>query len=94
MKDINGDKLSAGDEVFVFLQRYERQQEPGGVWVVDQSRPLAVADVPLARGVVEWDAFLMAWVVRYLWTCDAWRGKAGAQMGGGEYAFELVKEAA
>ena len=94
MIDLNGHELSAGDEVFVYQQRYERHQEPGGVWVVDQSRPLAVADVPLARGVVEWDTFLMAWVVRYRWTCDAWRGKAGAQMGGGEYAFERVKEAA
>lgn len=90
IKDIHGKRLSAGDTVLVYAQRYEREQEAGGVWVVDQGRPLAVADVPMARGVVAYDEELLAWVVRYQWVCREWGGKAGAMMGGGEYAFEVV----
>lgn len=90
MKDIHGNTLSAGDTVLVYPQRYERAREAGGVWVVNQARPLPVADVPMARGVVAYDEDLLAWVVRYQWVCEAWSGKAGAQMGGGEYAYEKL----
>lgn len=90
MKDIHGKPLAAGDRVLVYAQRYEREQEAGGVWVVNQARPLAVADVPMARGVIGWDEDLLAWVVRYEWVCEAWTGKAAAQMGGGEYAYEKL----
>ncbi len=90
MKDIHGKPLADGDRVLVYAQRYEREQEASGVWVVNQARPLAVADVPMARGVVAWDEDLLAWVVRYEWTCPDWSGKAAAMMGGGEYAYEKL----
>ena len=91
MKDIHGKPLAAGDKVLVYPQRYEREQEAGGVWVVNQARPLAVADIPMARGVVAYDDHLLAWVVRYEWVCADWSGKAAAMMGGGEYAFEKME---
>ncbi len=90
MKDIHGKPLAAGDRVLVYAQRYERGQEAGGVWVVNQARPLPLADIPMARGVVAWDEDLLAWVVRYEWVCRDWSGKAGAQMGGGDYAYEKL----
>jgi len=91
MKDIHGNILAEGDTVLVYAQRYERQQEAGGVWVVDQTKALPVADVPMARGVVAYDQHLLAWVVRYEWVCPDWSGKAGAHMGGGEYAYEKIE---
>jgi hypothetical protein len=90
MKDIYGNTLAEGDTVLVYPQRYEREREAGGVWVVNQARPLPVADVPMARGVVAYDEDLLAWVVRYQWVCADWSGKAGALMGGGEYAYEKL----
>jgi hypothetical protein len=48
----------------------------------------------MARGVVAYDEDLMAWVVRYEWVCADWSGKAGAMMGGGEYAFEKIERGA
>ena len=90
MRDIHGNTLTAGDIVLVYPQRYEREREAGGVWAVDQTKPLPVADVPMARGVVAFDEDLLAWVVRYEWVCREWNGKAGAQMGGGEYAYEKL----
>jgi hypothetical protein len=90
MKDIHGNALTAGDTVLVYAQRYERAREAGGVWVVDQTKALPVADVPMARGVVAYDEDLMAWVVRYEWVCADWSGKAAAMMGGGEYAYEKL----
>ena len=91
MKDIHGNILAEGDTVLVYPQRYERQQEAGGVWVVNQTKALPVADVPMARGVVAYDQHLLAWVVRYEWVCPEWSGKAGAMMGGGEYAYEKME---
>ncbi len=91
MKDIHGNALAEGDTVLVHPQRYERQREAGGVWVVDQTKALPVADVPMARGVVAYDQHLLAWVVRYQWVCPQWSGKAGAMMGGGEYAYEKIE---
>jgi hypothetical protein len=93
MNDIHGKRLMEGDTVLVYPQRYERERETGGVWVVDRKKPLPVADVPMARGRVEWDEDLLTWMVRYEWVSEAWKGKAAAQMGGGEYAFEAVKQA-
>ncbi len=90
MKDIYGNALAEGDTVLVCPQRYEREREAGGVWVVNQTRPLPVADVPMARGVVAYDEDLLAWIVRYEWVCREWSGKAGALMGGGEYAYEKL----
>jgi hypothetical protein len=91
VRDIHGKHLAAGDTVLVYAQRYERQQDAGGVWVVDQTRALPVADVPMAQGQVVWDEDLLAWVVRYQWVCREWSGKAGAMMGGGEYAYEKIE---
>ncbi len=91
MKDIHGNTLAEGDTVLVYPQRYERVREAGGVWVVNQARPLPVADVPMARGQVVLDEDLLAWIVRYEWVCPEWSGKAGAQMGGGEYVFEKME---
>ena len=91
MRDIHGKPLAAGDTVLVYPQRYERQQEAGGVWVVDQTKALPVADVPMARGQVVWDEDLLAWIVRYEWVCPEWSGKAAAMMGGGEYAYEKIE---
>ena len=90
MKDIHGNTLAEGDAVLVYPQRYEREREAGGVWVVNQARPLPVVDVPMAKGRVVWDEDLLAWVVRYEWVCEAWTGKAAAMMGGGEYAYEKL----
>jgi hypothetical protein len=92
MKDIHGNALAEGDTVLVYAQRYERVREAGGVWVVDQTKPLPVADVPMARGRVAWDKDLLAWTVRFDWVCEAWQGKAAVQMGGGEYAFEAIQQ--
>lgn len=86
--DIHGKPLRPGDRVLVYVQRYEREQGVDGVWVVDQTRPLPVADVPMAWGKIVWDEHLLTFVVRYGWVCEAWEGKAAAPMGGGEYAFE------
>lgn len=94
MKDIHGNTLAEGDTVLVYVQRYERAREAGEVWVVNQARPLPVADVPMARGVVAYDEDLLAWIVRYEWVCADWSGKAGALMGGGEYAFEKIERGA
>ena len=90
MRDIHGKRLMQGDIVLVYPQRYEREREAGGVWVVDQTKPLPVADVPMAKGRVVWDEDALAWIVRYEWVCAEWKGKAAAQMGGGEYAFEII----
>jgi hypothetical protein len=90
MKDIYGNTLAEGDIVLVYPQRYESEREAGGVRVVDQTKPLPVADVPMARGVVAYDEDLLAWIVRYEWVCREWSGKAGALMGGGEYAYEKL----
>ena len=90
MRDIHGNTLTEGDTVLVYPQRYEREREAGGVWAVNQTRPLPVADVPMAKGVVAFDEDLLAWVVRYEWVCHEWSGKAGAMMGGGEYAYEKL----
>jgi len=94
VRDMHGNTLAEGDKVLVYPQRYEREREAGGVWVVNQARPLPVADVPMAKGRVVWDEDLLAWVVRYEWVCREWSGKAGAQMGGGEYAFERIERGA
>ncbi len=94
MKDIHGNTLAEGDTVLVYAQRYERVREAGGVWVVNQTRPLPVADVPMAKGSVAYDEDLLAWVVRYEWVCREWSGKAAAQMGGGDYAFEKIERGA
>jgi hypothetical protein len=91
MRDIHGKPLAAGDTVLVYPQRYERHQDAGGVWVVDQAKALPVADVPMARGQVVWDEDLLAWIVRYEWVCPEWSGKAAAMMGGGEYAYEKIE---
>jgi hypothetical protein len=48
----------------------------------------------MARGVVAYDEDLMAWAVRYEWVCAEWSGKAGAMMGGGEYAFAKIDRGA
>lgn len=91
MKDIHGEALGPGDRVLVYVQSYERERDASGAWVVDQTRPLPVADVPMARARIEWDDHLLALVLRYEWVCDAWQGKAGAMAGGGEYAFERLE---
>lgn len=89
-EDIHGRKLAGGDSVFVYVQRYAREKDASGVWIVDQSKPLPVADVPMARGVISWDENLLTWMVRYSWVCDQWKGKAAAQLGGGDYAYEKI----
>ncbi len=94
MRDIHGNTLTAGDIVLVYPQRYEREREASGVWVVNQAKPLPVLDVPMARGVVAYDDDLLAWFVRYEWVCADWSGKAAAMMGGGEYAFERIQRGA
>ena len=92
MLDMHGKELREGDKVLVYPQRYRRQVVASGVWDIDQTKPLPGPDGPQARGVVAWDEHLLAWVVRYEWTCDEWHGKAGAMMGGGEYAYEKLEQ--
>jgi len=88
--DIHGNKLSNGDEVLVYQQKYQRTQESDGVWNADQNAPLPVADIPMARGTIEWDEDLLTYLVRYNWVANDWEGKAAAPMGGGEYAYERI----
>jgi len=90
IRDMHGNELREGDKVLVYYQRYERHLVTGGIWSVDQTKPVPGLDVPQARGVVQYDEHLLAWVVRYEWTCNEWNGKAGAMMGGGEYAYEKL----
>ena len=90
MHDMHGKDLCKGDRILVYQRRYQRKLIGSGIWEVDQTKPLPGPDVPQARGVVEWDEYLLSWVMRYEWTCDEWDGKAGALMGGGEYAYEKI----
>jgi hypothetical protein len=90
IKDLHNRPIKEGDIVFVYMQRYERALVGENIYEVNQARPLPVADVPMARGRVEWDLDFNDFVVRYGWTCDAWRGKSASQMRGGNYAYELL----
>ena len=94
MKDIHGNPLKAGDTVLVYAQRYKREREAGGVWVVDQTRPLPVADVPMAKGRVVLDEDVLSLIVRYELVLEDLSGKAAAPMGGGEYALEKIERRA
>lgn len=90
IKDINGKDLVEGDTVLVYVQRYAKEQDQDGIWTVDQSKPLPLADIPMAQGTIGWDDYLLAWTVRYSWVCNNWKGKSAAPIGGGEYAYEKI----
>lgn len=101
-RDIRGRPIHEGDEVWLYAQEYDKtlenpdDVETGGVpiYLVDESKPHPVADVPLARGIVEWDSQLMAYMIRYTWQCPQWSdGAAGCHMGGGSYAYEISPNA-
>lgn len=100
--DIHGNPIREGDEVLLYRQEYDSEllnvdavklgETP--IYEINETRPHPVKDVPLARGVVEWDGKLLAYMVRYTWVCPQWSrgpGSAGGccQMGGGRYAYEL-----
>ena len=88
--DIHDQPIRVGDEVLVYVQRHIRTLVGENVYEVDQTQPLPVLDVPMARGRVEWDEDFKGLVVRYGWVCDSWEGKAASQMGGNNYAYEIL----
>lgn len=98
-RDLHGRDIREGDEVFLYRQEYERTilnpdavtQGETPVYLMDSNRPLPVADVPMARGVVRWDTFRMAYVIRLKWKCQQWdTGIAGCLMGGANYVYEIL----
>ena len=98
--DIHGQPICEGDEVWLYAQDYEKtlenpEEEIIGqipIYTVDEAKPLPIADVPLARGIVEWDSRLLAYMIRYTWKCQQWgKDSAGCYMGGGCFAFEISK---
>jgi hypothetical protein len=89
-KDIHNKPIKEGDIVFVYMQLYERALVGENIYEVNQDKPYPVADVPMARGRVEWSEDVNGFVVRYDWTCDSWKNKSAAQMRGGNYAYEII----
>jgi hypothetical protein len=98
-KDLHGRDIREGDDVFLYRLEYERIiLNPDDVCKglppihdVDSKRPRPVADVPMARGEVRWDSFLMAYVIRFRWNCQQWdTGIAGCLMGGANYVYEIL----
>jgi len=90
LKDIHNRQINKGDKVLVYIQKYVRAHVGENVYEVDPSKPYPVADVPMARGRVEWEKDFNSFVVRYDWTCDAWKHKSASQMEGGNYAYEII----
>ena len=89
-KDIHNKPIKEGDKVLVYVQKYARTLVGENIYEVYQDEPYPVADVPMARGRVEWDEDLNGFVVRYDWICEAWKGKSASQMDGGNYAYEII----
>ena len=54
-KDIHNKPIKEGDKVLVYIQKYERVLVGEKIYEVNQDKPYPVADVPMARGRVEWD---------------------------------------
>ena len=90
-KDIHNKPIKEGDIVFVYMQLYERALVGENIYEVNQDKPYPVADVPMARGRVEWSEDVKGFVVRYDWACDSWKNKSASQMEGGNYAYEILK---
>jgi hypothetical protein len=90
-KDIHNKPIKEGDIVFVYMQLYERALVGENIYEVNQDEPYPVADVPMARGRVEWSEDANGFVVRYDWTCESWKHKCAAQMEGGNYAYEILE---
>jgi hypothetical protein len=90
-KDIHNKPIKEGDKVLVYIQKYERALVGENIYEINQDKPYPVADVPMARGRVEWDEDFNGLVVRYGWTCEAWKGKSASQMNGGNYAYEIIQ---
>jgi hypothetical protein len=90
-KDIHNKPIKEGDKVLVYIQKYERALVGKNIYEVNQDKPYPVADVPMARGQVEWSEDFNGLVVRYDWICEAWKGKSASQMNGGNYAYEILK---
>ena len=91
-KDIHNKPIKEGDKVLVYIQKYERALVGENIYEVNQDKPYPVADVPMARGRVEWDTDFNSFVVRYDWTCENWKHKSAAQMEGGNYAYEIIPQ--
>lgn len=96
LSDINGVHIREGDDVVVYPLRHAviadhtPPFEPGPrVLEVDPRRPLPVADVPLAHGVVYWDEEQLALRVRFTNKSHATK-LAGCRLGGGDCAFEVI----
>lgn len=91
--DIDGSPIHEGDEVFAFAQEFRSTliDDSGGIPVYeeDASKPLPVKDVPLFRGIVEWSADQLAYLIRISWVCPQW-GLAPSTigMGGGSYVYQ------
>jgi hypothetical protein len=89
-KDIYNRLINKNDKVLVYIQKYRRKLIQENIYEVDQTKPYPVADVPMARGRVEWDLDFKDFVVRYDWVCDTWKHKSASQMEGGNYAYEII----
>jgi hypothetical protein len=89
-KDIHNKLIKEGDKVLVYIQKYERALVGENIYEVNQDKLYPVADVPMARGRVEWSEDVNGFVVRYDWICEAWKGKSASQMDGGNYAYEII----
>jgi hypothetical protein len=90
-KDIHNKPIRVGDRVLVYVQKYSRTLVGENIYEVYQDEPYPVADVPMARGRVEWSEDVNGFVVRYDWTCESWKHKSASQMEGGNYAYEIIQ---
>jgi hypothetical protein len=89
-KDIHNNTIKESDKVLVYVQKYARTFVGENIYEVDQNKPCPVADVPMARGQVEWSEDVNGFVVRYDWACKSWEHKSASQMDGGNYAYEIL----
>lgn len=90
-KSLSGEDIYEGNEVLVYPREYAiAEQLSEEICVVDTSKPLPVADLPYARGIVEWNPDMLWYQVRLNWACKAWSNPMPASIAMGSYAFDKV----
>lgn len=102
LKSLSGLEILEGSTVAVYAQDYvvthvhsDGSDGTPPVIEVDHSKPLPVADVPLAHAHVYWDTDMLMWKGRIVWKCPEWEASPSActiSMGGGFYAFEIIDQ--
>lgn len=92
--DINGHAIDLGDKVTIYKLDHQEVGREGDVVEVDITKPLPIADVPLAVGVVEFCKFQLALIVRITeFLSETFNhGVASISMGMHSYAYELTKD--